>query len=195
MATTLHENNPVPSNGVAVASVNGGHQITMDIEGAGDISAEAQLWTRENGGQPGKAGPVQVISGTDSETKIVTIETNAIELWLQLISITPGALFSATLVEVPSSDGIPTAELADILLTEPIVGSRARAVDYLGSYLEYTEDGWFGFLGTFATDLALEAVVKTNLAAGCSANILDVGFAILPVAKTAWLVAEATAPD
>lgn len=96
-----------------------------------------------------------------------------------------GAIFDGTTL---SSDGaqivLPkpisasstgkSAPLSAILATVPAsAGTRAIPTDYVDGLLVSTGTKWIGFLGTFATFAALDAVSKTNIGHGATAALLD----------------------
>ena len=85
--------------------------------------------------------------------------------------------------------------LAELLELEPTLGLVGVATDTSGLLVGAAE-AWSGNLGVFASEAALAAVPVTNLAAGTTASVLDLGFAQLSSTKTKWLFAfVAELPD
>jgi len=100
----------------------------------------------------------------------------------------------ATIVSLLGSGPI-FGPLADLLEIEPTPGLLGVATDTSG-LLVGAVGAWSGNLGVFASEAALAAVPVTNLAAGTTASVLDLGFAQLSSTKTKWLFAfVAELPD
>lgn len=100
MSQTLHENSPCPGNGSVVEIGVGQHTTSVSISGVGAIEATFQAHCLGEGCAAGLVGEVRSISGTTSKTDTFSFAANNdSKFWLQLISITPGATFSASVAQ------------------------------------------------------------------------------------------------
>lgn len=118
--TTLHSNNPVPSNGSVATVIRGRKSISMTLSGVGAVRAVVQIMAHEDGAAPGPIGNQIVVSGTTTVTATQTFDADAGKVYLQLIDITPACTFSATLADLgpiqdtnPGSPSNPFASTAE----------------------------------------------------------------------------------
>lgn len=117
MATsTLHLNNPVPSNGAVVPSLGGRHTVTATLFGVGAISCVVQAWGSEQGTDARRVGNPVTISGTTTVSQTLTFDVDCKQFWLELVRITDACKFNAT-VENNST----------LVSSGPILTSSARA--------------------------------------------------------------------
>lgn len=134
--TTLHSNNPVPSNGSVATVIRGAKSISMTLSGVGAVRAVVQIMAKEDGAAPGPIGNQIVVSGTTTVTTTQTFNADAGQVYLQLIDITPNCKFSATLTDLgPIQDtnpGSPSNPFADISELEEHF--TANPPQYLGQY-------------------------------------------------------------
>jgi len=97
-----------------------------------------------------------------------------------------GAIFDGTTVSadgtqiilpkpLSSSSTAKTAPLATILATVPAVGTVAQPTDYPDGRLVVVGTKWGGYVGMFPDLATLNAVTKTNIAAGAKASVVGIG--------------------
>lgn len=100
--STLHLNNPVPSNGAVVSSLGGRHTVTVTLAGVGAISCVVQAWGSEQGTDSRKIGAPVTVSGTTAVSQTLTFDADCKQFWLELVKLSPACKFNAT-VENDSS--------------------------------------------------------------------------------------------
>lgn len=94
--STLHLNNPVPSNGAVVSSLGGRHTVTVTLAGVGAISCVVQAWGSEQGTDSRKIGAPVTVSGTTTVSQTLTFDADCKQFWLELVSLSPACKFNAT---------------------------------------------------------------------------------------------------
>ena len=94
--STLHLNNPVPSNGAVVSSLGGRHTVTATLFGVGAISCVVQAWGSEQGTDARRVGNPVTISGTTTVSQTLTFDVDCKQFWLELVRITDACKFNAT---------------------------------------------------------------------------------------------------
>lgn len=95
--STLHLNNPVPSNGAVAASLGGRHTVTATLSGVGAISCKVQAWASSNNTDSKMIGAPVVISGTTTVSQTLTFNAlDVTQFWLAVVEITPACTFTAT---------------------------------------------------------------------------------------------------
>ena len=94
--STLHLNNPVPSNGAVVSSLGGRHTVTVTLAGVGAISCVVQAWGSEQGTDARKIGALVTVSGTTTVSQTLTFDADCKQFWLELVKLSPACKFNAT---------------------------------------------------------------------------------------------------
>lgn len=94
--STLHLNNPVPSNGAVVSSLGGRHTVTVTLAGVGAISCVVQAWGSEQGTDSRKIGAPVTVSGTTTVSQTLTFDADCKQFWLELVKLSPACKFNAT---------------------------------------------------------------------------------------------------
>ena len=94
--STLHLNNPVPSNGAVVSSLGGRHTVTVTLAGVGAISCVVQAWGSEQGTDSRKIGAPVTVSGTTTVSQTLTFDADCKQFWLEIVKLSPACKFNAT---------------------------------------------------------------------------------------------------
>ena len=118
--STLHLNNPVPSNGAVVSSLGGRHTVTVTLAGVGAISCVVQAWGSEQGTDSRKIGAPVTVSGTTTVSQTLTFDADCKQFWLELVKLSPACKFNATV----ENDGT-------IAMPGPVRAPNVRAFDWL----------------------------------------------------------------
>lgn len=117
--STLHLNNPVPSNGAVVSSLGGRHTVTVTLAGVGAISCVVQAWGSEQGTDSRKIGAPVTVSGTTTVSQTLTFDADCKQFWLELVKLSPACKFNATV----ANDG-------SISLAGPVVAPNFSSLRY-----------------------------------------------------------------
>ena len=127
--STLHLNNPVPSNGAVAASLGGRHTVTVTLAGVGAISCKVQAWASSNNTDSKMLGAPVVISGTTTVSQTLTFDAgDCNQFWLALVEISPACTFNAT-VENSGDVAVAGAIIAQNSISSFLPGQTAGVPD------------------------------------------------------------------
>lgn len=113
--STLHLNNPVPSNGAVVSSLGGRHTVTVTLAGVGAISCVVQAWGSEQGTDSRKIGAPVTVSGTTTVSQTLTFDADCKQFWLELVKLSPACKFNATVENDGSTSLVGPVRAPNIL--------------------------------------------------------------------------------
>ena len=142
--STLHLNNPVPSNGAVVSSLGGRHTVTVTLAGVGAISCVVQAWGSEQGTDSRKIGAPVTVSGTTTVSQTLIFDADCKQFWLELVKLSPACKFNATVENDGSTQFASLTELhaqpssartvAHVVEADPYSPDRVTPYTYFGDF-------------------------------------------------------------